>query len=124
METEDNIIEFTGEWQGGDDEMSEAEYESAMQELLAEVDQERLGRVVAGVLEFLTVRAIIDGPFYLLTDDEQAITVMAANEDAEALLKALPSNFKSWDDYNDEAEEQIEFLTDTDPGDEQDEPTA
>ena len=124
METEDNIIEFTGEWQGGDDEMSEAEYESAMQELLAEVDQERLGRVVAGVLEFLTVRAIIDGPFYLLTDDEQAITVMAANEDAEALLKALPSNFKSWDDYNDEAEEQIEFLTNTDPGDEQDEPTA
>jgi hypothetical protein len=76
------------------------------------------------VLEFLTVRAIIDGPFYLLTDDEQAITVMAANEDAEALLKALPSNFKSWDDYNDEAEEQIKFLTDTDPGDEQDEPTA
>jgi hypothetical protein len=124
METEDNIIEFTGEWQGGDDEMGEAEYESAMQELLAEVDQERLGRVVAGVLEFLTVRAIIDGPFYLLTDDEQAITVMAANEDAEALLKALPSNFKSWDDYNDEAEEQIKFLTDTDPGDEQDEPTA
>ncbi len=124
METEDNIIEFTGEWQGGDDEMGEAEYESAMQELLAEVDQERLGRVVAGVLEFLTVRAIIDGPFYLLTDDKQAITVMAANEDAEALLKALPSNFKSWDDYNDEAEEQIGFLTDTDPGDEQDEPTA
>ena len=124
METENNIIEFTGEWQGGDDEMGEAEYESAMQELLAEVDQERLGRVVAGVLEFLTVRAIIDGPFYLLTDDKQAITVMAANEDAEALLKALPSNFKSWDDYNDEAEEQIGFLTDTDPGDEQDEPTA
>lgn len=121
METEDNIIEFTGEWQGGDDEMSEAEYESAMQELLAEVDQERLGRVVAGVLEFLTVRAIIDGPFYLLTDDEQAITVMAANEDAVALLKAMPENFKAWDEYTDE---EPEYLTNQDPGDEQHEPTA
>lgn len=122
MNTDDNIVEFTGDWQGGDSEMTDGEYESAMQELLAEVDQERLGRIIAGVLEFLTVRAIVDGPFYLMTDDEQAITVMAANEDAAALRNALPDNFKSWDEYNDEIE--MDFLTDTDPGDEQDEPTA
>lgn len=122
MNTDDNIVEFTGDWQGGDSEMTDGEYESAMQELLAEVDQERLGRIIAGVLEFLTVRAIVDGPFYLMTDDEQAITVMAANEDAAALRNALPDNFKSWDEYNDEIE--MDFLTDTDPGDEQDEPTT
>jgi hypothetical protein len=121
METDENIIEFTGEWQGGDDEMTDAEYASAMEELLSEVDQERLGRIVAGVLEFLTVRAIIDGPFYLLTDDEQAITVMAANEDATALRAALPENFKAWDDY---ADTDPEFITNRDTGDEQDEPTA
>ena len=122
MNTDDNIVEFTGEWQGDDSEMTDAEYESAMQELLAQVDQDQLGRTIAGVLEFLTVRAIIDGPFYLMTDDEQAITVMAANEDATALRNALPDNFKSWDEYNDEPE--MDFLTDTDPGDEQDEPTT
>lgn len=121
METEDNIIEFTGDWQGDEaPEMTEDEYNSAMEELLSEVSQENLGRVVAGVLEFLTVRAIIDGPFYLLTDDEQAITVMAANEDAAALRNALPDNFKAWDDY---VEPEPDFLVNRDPGDEQDEPT-
>lgn len=121
MNTEENIVEFTGEWQGGDaEEMTTEEMDSAMRELLAEVDEERLGRTIAGVLEFLTVRAIVDGPFYLITDDEQAITVIAANEDAKALRDALPANFKSWEEYN----EVEEFLTDTDPGDEQHEPTA
>jgi hypothetical protein len=119
MTTEDNVVEFTGEWVGNPDspEMTDAEYDSAMAELLAEVDEENLGRIIAGVLEFLTVRAIIDGPFYLMTDDEQAITVLAAHEDAAALRDALPENFKSWDEYNDQG-----FITDRDPGDEQDEP--
>jgi hypothetical protein len=110
MNTEDNVVELTQE-----------EYDSAMTELLAHVDQEQLGRTVAGVLEFLTVRAIIDGPFYLMTDDEQAITVIAANDDAAALRAALPDNFKSWDEY---VEETVDYITDRDPGDEQDEPAS
>jgi hypothetical protein len=110
MNTEDNIVELTQE-----------EYDSAMAELLTQVDQEQLGRTVAGVLEFLTVRAIIDGPFYLMTDDEQAITVIAANEDASALRDVLPENFKSWEEYINEA---VEFITDRDMGDEQDEPAS
>lgn len=110
MNTEDNVVELTDE-----------EYNSAMEELLAAVDQEQLGRTVAGVLEFLTVRAIIDGPFYLMTDDKQAITVIAANDDATALRDALPENFKSWDEY---VEDTVDYLTDTDPGDEQDEPAT
>jgi hypothetical protein len=104
METEDNIVEFTGE------------YESAMQELLGTIDEDRLGQIIAGVLEFLTVRAIIDGPFYLMTDDKQAITVIAAHDDATNLYDALPDNFKSWDEYTDE---EVNFVSNRDIGDEQ-----
>lgn len=123
METEDNVVEFTGEWQGEvpPEEMSEEAYESAMHELLSEVAEDQLGRVIAGVLEFLTMRAIMDGPFYILTDDEKAITVFAANEDASALRDALPEHFKSWEDELDE-QDIPPFDTDRDPGDEQDEP--
>jgi len=119
MNTDDNIVEFTGEWQGDNHEMTDAEYNSAMEELLMTQDEESLGRVIAGVLEFLTIRAIVDGPYYLLTDDEQAITIIAANEDAIALKDMLPDNFKSWDEYVDE-----DFITNADPGDEQDESTT
>lgn len=120
METEDNVVEFTGEWQGTDEpvDMTDAEYQSAMHELLSAVSEDQLGRIIAGVLEFLTARAVIDGAFYILTDDEQAITVFAANEDATALRDALPEHFKSWDDEM----EVPPFDTDRDPGDEQDEP--
>lgn len=120
METEDNVVEFTGEWQGADEpvDMTDAEYQSAMHELLSAVSEDQLGRIIAGVLEFLTARAVIDGAFYILTDDEQAITVFAANEDAAALRDALPEHFKSWDDEM----EVPPFDTDRDPGDEQDEP--
>ena len=109
MNTEDNIVDFTGEWQGESND-------SAMAELLNTADNDSLGRTIAGVLEFLTVRAIIDGPFYLMTDDKQAITVIAAHEDAAALHAGLPNNFKSWDEYVDE-----EFVTNRDLRDEQDE---
>lgn len=119
MEMEDNIVEFTGEWHGSSEELPEGEYASAMEELLGTVEQEHLGRIVAGVLEFLTVRAIIDGPFYLMTDDERAITVFAAEDDAVALRDALPNNFKAWNE-----DEEQDFLTNHDPGDEQDEPAT
>jgi hypothetical protein len=91
-----------------------------MTELLTQIDEDRLGRTIAGVLEFLTVRAIVDGPFYLMTDDEQAITIIAAHEDAKKIRDLLPDNFLSWDQY----EDKQEFITNADPGDEQNEPTA
>lgn len=117
METEDNIVEFTGEWQGDDSEMSDAEYQTAMEELFATVEQEALGTVISGVLEFLTVKAVVEGPYYIMTDDKQAVTVFAANEDAETLMNILPEGFTSWED---EAEAD-EFISNADPGDEQDE---
>ncbi len=96
------------------------EYDSAMHELVATSDEETLGRTIAGVLEFLTARAVVDAPFYITTDDETAITVFAANDAAKALKDSLSDEYKSWDDDLDEPE----FLTNADPGDEQDEPTA
>jgi hypothetical protein len=93
------------------------EYESAMHELLTTNDEESLGRVIAGVLEFLTGRAVVDAPFYIITDDENAIAVFAAENDAKDLRAALPGHYKSWDDELDEPE----FITNADLGDEQDE---
>lgn len=113
----ENIIE--GPWQGGDAEITDAEFETAMEELLATIDQEQFGRTIAGVLEFLTVRAMLAGPFYLLTDDEQAITIIAANESAKELRDLLPDNVKSWEEL---LASEEEYITNADPGDEQDEP--
>ena len=124
MTDEDNVV--VGPWEPADAEpveMTQEEYDSAMHELLSAVDEERLGRTIAGVLEFLTMRAVHDGAYYIMTDDEQAITVLAANEDAKALREALPEHFKSWDDPLDEPEVPP-FDTNVDPGDEQDEPAS
>ena len=122
--SDDNVVEFTGEWQGDNAavEMTDEEYQSAMHELLSTVAEDELGRIIAGVLEFLTARALIDGAFYIMTDDEQAITVFAANEDATTLRSLLPESFKSWEDEL----EVPPFDTDRDPGDEQpeDEPAS
>lgn len=120
MDTEDNVVEFTGEWHGDEAEMTDAEYRTAMDELFATVDEKSLGTVISGVLEFLTVKAVIDGPYYILTDDKQAITVFAANKDAETLISLMPEKFTSWEDQEDEDD----FITNADPGDEQDEPTT
>lgn len=136
MDTEDNVIDFTGEWQGEDTEMSDTEYMSAMDELLTAVDQENLGRIVAGVLEFLTVRAVIDGPFYILTDDEDAMTLIAAGPVTKEIKDSLADlKIKRWEDdldlneewagkLDDEEEIVIPFKSNVDLGDEQDEPTA
>jgi hypothetical protein len=117
MDTEDNIVEFTGEWQGDASEMTETEYRSAMEELFATIEQEALGTVISGVLEFLTAKAVVEGPYYIMTDDKQAVTVFASNEAAETLMRILPENFTSWEDED----ETDEFITNADPGDEQDE---
>lgn len=115
----DNVTEFTGEWQGGsDEEMTDEEYKSAMDELLSQMEIEELSRTIAGVLEFLSVRALVSGPYYITPDDGSAVVVFAAEEDAAELLASLPTKFKSWEESSED------FLTDRDPGDEQDEPTA
>lgn len=90
--------------------------ESAMATLLKDVDVEDLGKTVAGVLEFLSVRAYHDGPYYILNEDASAITVIGTNEDTKMILEALPDSVRSWDELQ---EEVADFLTDRDPGDEQ-----
>lgn len=121
MNTDDNIVEFTGEWHGVDTpvEMTEEEYTSAMEELLASVNEDQLTRILAGVLEFLTARAVMDGSYYIMTDDKDAMAVFAAKDDTKILFNLLPPHFKSWEDDM----EIPPFDTDRDPGDEQDEPT-
>ena len=106
------------EWQGGDEEpMTEAEYATAMEELLNETTAEQLGKTISGVLEFLTMRAYHQGPFYMMTDDEEAITVLAAGDAAKALKAVLPEGFVSWDEDTEEVEAEV--ITDRDTGDEQ-----
>ena len=98
-------------------EEAETVVPSAMEELLASGDVNALSRVISGVLEFLTVRATVDGPYYILADGNVAITVIAANDDVQRIVDALPEHVKSWADL--EASTGEEFLTNTDPGDEQ-----
>lgn len=115
--TDDTVVEFTGEWQGADEntpEPTEAEIQQAMEE----IDFERLNSMVVSVLEYLTVRAVVDAPYYIMTDDKKAIALFAADADVEAILSVLPDNFKC---MNDEIED---FITNADPGDEQDESTS
>lgn len=112
---------IVGPWQGGEEyDMSEQEFDSAVEELLATTNQETLGVTIAGVLEFLTIHATLTGPYYITTEDRKAVTVIAVGDDATALLDMMPEHFKAWDEEADEAS----FLTDTDPGDEQDEPAT
>ena len=94
---------------------AEAEFDSALEELLNRNPMENMGRIISGVLEFLTMRALHDGPFYILTDDKRAMTVFACDDDTTALLAVLPDNFKAWE----EDSEVPPFDTNSDPGDEQ-----
>lgn len=113
-----NTVEADAEWQGSDEEvpMDEVEYATAMEELLAQNTLDDLGKIISGVLEFLTARAVHEGSFYIMTDNKEAITVFAADKDAVAVKNSLPDSIKSWDDLT--GEEQV--ITDRDPGDEQD----
>jgi hypothetical protein len=92
----------------------------ALMRLLAISEPEELGLTISGVLEFLTMRALLDGPYYIQTDDKLAITVFAANDEAKSLEEMLPDTYKSWEEGVDEPD----FLTNVDLGDEQDESTA
>jgi hypothetical protein len=104
-----------------DNEMEETTEDTALSQLLKETPTEDLGRVVSGVLEFLTVRAWSDGSYYIMTEDKQALTVIATQDDVQLILDNLPDTILSWEEL--EAKVQAEFLTNTDPGDEQDDST-
>jgi hypothetical protein len=104
-----------------DNEMEETTEDTALSQLLKETPTEDLGRVVSGVLEFLTVRAWADGSYYIMTEDKQALTVIATQDDVQLILDNLPDTILSWEEL--EAKVQAEFLTNTDPGDEQDDST-
>lgn len=137
MTDENNVIDATdkfGPWEGNVDEdgnllppveMSPEEYDSAMTELMAGVDLAQLGRTISGVLEFLTMRAVHDGSYYIMTDDKAAITVIACGDDTQKILDLLPEHFKSWDDEMENSEAEVApFDSNRDPGDEQDEPAT
>jgi hypothetical protein len=61
------------------------------------------------------MRSVNDAPYYIMTDNGEALVVFAANDAATELRELLPDTYKSWDEPLDE----VEFLTDQDPGDEQ-----
>lgn len=91
---------------------------TAMQELLTEGNMEDLSRTISGVLEFLTVRASVEGPYYILADGGVAVTIFAANDDVQRVIDTLPDHVKPWEDMSNPEED--DFLSNADPGDEQD----
>lgn len=101
---------------------------SPMQKMLAETngDIDLIGERVAAVLEFLTLRAVMDAPFVIYAEDDTAMVLVAANEHAEEITGRLSGmEIKRWEDELDEAEDNvIPFNRDSDPGDEQDEPAT
>ena len=111
----DTDTEFTG---GEDVPMTDKQYATAMEELLTEKNMDDLGRTISGALEFLTVRASVEGPYYILADGGVAVTVLAANADVQRVIDSLPDHVKAWEDMSNEEED--DFLTNADPGDEQD----
>lgn len=90
---------------------------TAMQRMLLECegDADKIGDRISGVLEFLTLRAVNDAPYFIATDNGEAMVVFAANDDSKTLGALLPANFKDWNDALDEDS----FITNADPGDEQ-----
>ena len=92
----------------------------AVEKMLLECDGDSmlLGERIAGVLEFLTLRAVHDAPFIILTDNEEAMALFAAGDITQEIRDALADiEIKSWDDEMDAPD----YLSDQDPGDEQDE---
>ena len=101
--------------------MSTEDTTTPMQRLIdsCDGDVDLVGDRISGVLEFLTVRAALDAPFYIYADNKQSIVVIAANEDVEPIAENLPEHFKNWEDPLDTVPEAPPFLTGVDPGDEQ-----
>lgn len=93
---------------------------SPMQKMLQECDGDEtmIGERIAGVLEFLTLRAVMDAPFTIFTDDERAVAIFAANDDVKPIIDALPEHVKGWNEFVAD-----DYISDRDPGDEQEEAT-
>ena len=90
-----------------------------------EGDPNLIGERISAVLEFLTLRAVADTPFMIFTDNEDAMVLFAAGDVTKTIRDSLADiNIKRWEDELDETVDIDEFLTDVDPGDEQDEPAA
>lgn len=123
MNTEDNVVDF-GEWQGDDKayQPTEEEWQEAARELFLMQDAEQIAITVALVLELLTAKAMEVGSFYFKAETGNAITLVAVNDEANAVLKVMPESIANWTDIDEEPAD--EFLTDQDPGDEQDEPAS
>lgn len=71
---------------------------------------------IAGGLEFLILRAALDGPFYMTSETGNALIVFAADDEARSLREMIPAHYKDFEDPIDEAPD---FATNQDPGDEQ-----
>jgi len=100
--------------------------ENALEKMLEECanDEEALGWRIAGVLEFLTLRAVADKPFTIFTDNQDAVTLVAAGPVVKVIMASLNNiDIKNWDDPLD-IELEEDFITNRDPGDEQDEPAS
>jgi hypothetical protein len=100
--------------------------ESAVEKMLVECDndQEALGWRIAGVLEFLTLRAVADKPFFIFTDNEDAVTIVAAGDAVAEIRDRLDGmDIKRWEDPL-EIDDEVDFVANADPGDEQDEPAT
>jgi len=108
--TKNNVIPFPSK-----NNEDEPEVVTALELLMRDNTLEDMSITISGVLEFLTLRALHGGPYYIKTVDDRAITVFATDEDAMKILEVLPSNVKSWEDI----EDVPPFDTDSDPGDEQ-----
>lgn len=106
-------------WEGGEHVPTDKEYATAMEELLNENTLDELGHTISGVLEFLTMRAFQQGPYYIMTDDGKAITVFAADTDAALLKSLLPERFKAWDEEEKAEGVEVKVITNRDTGDEQ-----
>lgn len=82
-------------------------------------DTEILGERISAVLEFLTLRAVADGPYYIFTDSEEAMVLFASGDISKNIRERLDGiKIKRWEDELEPAAEN--FLSNVDPGDEQD----
>lgn len=80
---------------------------------------------ITGGLEFLILRAVMDGPFYMMSENENALIVFAADDEAKSLYKNLPEHYKNFEEPLEGDPMRVEDpISDRDPGDEQDEPTT
>ncbi len=95
----------------------------AVEKMLMECgnDPTLLGERIAGVLEFLTLRAVHDSPYVIYTDNQEAMALFAAGPSTKIIRASLAGiPIKSWEDDMDDPD----YISDRDPGDEQDEPAA